>query len=134
LYITRCIHTHYLYKNLMNCMSFNIFLFQECNGSRIGGFSKESIVYGTTVTPQNVINSNACIGSKNLINSMNTTTIGRSNVINTSKRKLDDTDNKSEVKKVSLLKKIEPFILIHVTILVYYHNTAIMLTCFLQFI
>ena len=57
-----------------------MFLFQECNGNGIGGFSKESIVYGTTVTQGNVINSNACIGSKNLINSMNNTT-GRSNII-----------------------------------------------------
>ena len=65
----------------------------------MGALSKESFVYANSVTPGNVINSNACITPSNLINSLNSG--GRSSSANSIKRKLDDTDNKSEVKKVS---------------------------------
>ena len=65
----------------------------------MGALSKESFVYANSVTPGNVINSNACITLSNLINSLNSG--GRSSSANSIKRKLDDTDNKSEVKKVS---------------------------------
>jgi len=65
----------------------------------MGALSKESFVYANSVTPGNVINSSACITPSNLINSLNSG--GRSSSANSIKRKLDDTDNKSEVKKVS---------------------------------
>ena len=65
----------------------------------MGALSKESFVYANSVTPGNVINSSACITPSNLINSLNSG--GRSSSVNSIKRKLDDTDNKSEVKKVS---------------------------------
>ena len=77
----------------------------------MGALSKESFVYANSVTPGNVINSNACITPSNLINSLNSG--GRSSSANSIKRKLDDTDNKSEVKKVSpkvQIMKITPIL------------------------
>ena len=64
----------------------------------MGGMNKDSIGSGTAVKQGNVITSNACISSNNLINSMNSS--GRANTNSTSKRKLDEMDNKSDVKKV----------------------------------
>ena len=63
----------------------------------MGQLNKESIGCSTSITPGNVVTSNAC--SNNLITPMNSS--GRTNTsITNNKRKLDEMDNKSDVKKV----------------------------------
>ena len=66
----------------------------------MGGLGKESIGSSHSTTLQNVVNSNPCISQSSLISSINSN--GKPSTSINNKRKLDEIDSKSEVKKVSL--------------------------------